>query len=540
MNDQHAGIRINRLFLLGCGAIYCGLTISMIYLGRHHVDEGYYHLIAQLTASGKMPYKDYFYVQTPLYPYIYGTIFRLFGPGFGIARGFSAVLGLFSLFLAGRIARKREGIRGAAVAAGLIVCQPFTVYYLTIIKLYALTGLILVLVVASLEWERGPQWRYGAAAFWLAVATGIRLTVAPAIVLLAVLAFIRTRKIQSGLVVLLVSGVTLTAIMAPFFICAQSTLYYDIVGYHFDKESFSVLRQVFHRMETLSKLSKLYFLPGVLLISAVSIRSINRLRKNTAIERFPGNSADAAWIIASVVAFHFVSQAPYVHRYLAMMVPAMAAILGPEIVRLERFFCLKNWLPVPGWIFGIACVLTICARGVADYAPLKNGGAMLQLKSIAEQIKMITPVEKPILTFNNSLAVESDRRVVHGDEMNVLSYNPEWPESRCRKYAVMNVRMLEREIAQKTFGAVVVTKYSFLGNFPTFYNPGEKGARPRIMAALEQYYVKIRTYPGFGYLEEDADLYIPRFRTNSELYPGEAMIPSNRTTGRKDNTGDTP
>lgn len=531
-----------RVFLMGCGVSYCVLAYVMIFFGELHVDEGYYHLIAHLTSAGKMPYRDYFYVQTPLYPYVYGFVFRILGSGFEAARGFSAVLGLSSLLLAARIARRREGVRGAAAAAGLIVCQPFTIYYLTIVKLYALAALALVLAVLFLDAESKPERRYPAAAFWLAVATGIRLTVAPALGAVVILALIRTRRLKPAVLAALTAALTLAAIIIPFYLAAGDTITYDLVRYHFQKEAFSIARQVLHKLDTCFHLAKLYFLMGCLALASVAFRWLSRKNNPGDIDPVPLSSRDSAWVLSVVALVHFASQAPYVYRYLAMLVPAVAAILGAEIVRLERFMNRSGRKMQPGWVFGMACVMTLAGRGGEDLGDLTGGGAMMYLKSVSAQMEMMTSPEKPILTFNNSIAVEAGREVMRGDEMNVLSYHPDWTEQRCIQYAVLNADMLERQINRERFGAILVTEYSFLGNFPTFYNPGETGARPRIMSAVEMHYIRIGTFPGFGYLGEDAHLYIPRHRPGAGHHGKDSEDDSAGDSGpdstRFDGTGD--
>jgi hypothetical protein len=150
---------------------------------------------------------------------------------------------------------------------------------------------------------------------------------------------------------------------------------------------------------------------------------------------------------------------------------------------------------------------------------------MAQLKGIATEISVVTAPGDEILTFNNSVAVEAGRNVLPGDEMNVLTYDPAWPRERCETFHVLNVDMLEEAIKTSRLRAILLTRYSFIGNFPTFYNPGETGARPRIMAAIEQHYHRINTFPGFGYMGEDADLYLPVTKRESSPEKFESLPP---------------
>ena len=216
---------------------------------------------------------------------------------------------------------------------------------------------------------------------------------------------------------------------------------------------------------------------------------------------------DAAFLMAGIVLFHFTSEVPYIHRYLAMTVPAVAAILGPEAIRLIRLSG-QDRVPDRMMMGGIIFVAILWGFGQVEIR-FPGPNPVGQLKQVASEIAMVTGPDDEILTFNNSVAVEADRRVLPGDEMNVVTYHPAWDQERCRTFRILNLEMLEEALVSERLRAVLITKYSFIGNFPTFYNPGETGARPAIMYTIEKHYRRVRVFPGFGYLGEDAELYLP-------------------------------
>ncbi|MBN1551587.1 hypothetical protein JW979_08965 [bacterium] len=501
-------ISAHKLFLYLSALWFCFALVVMIFLGEQHVDEGYYHLIAHLTSEGKMPYIDYFYVQMPLYPLIYGFLFHLLGSSFLTGRGISACFALCAFLLASRTARNVKGERAAAVTAGLLACQPFTIYYLTIIKLYALTALLLTCFVWIMHSPLKPVYKTSLAVIFLSLASSVRLTVLPGLFILLLIVFWRYRFSHVFITAALTALLLLGMIILPFYVFSPETFTYGAFTYHFDKESFSLARQFAHRLFTLSQLSQIYF--NVILLAAVTIAVNYSFRKTVPQHRISENTQDCLVVILTILFFHFTSQAPYVYRYLTILIPALTVLLGIESVRMEP----KIQPHISGfrlsWIFAASCFLTVLSRGAADLGPLTGGGSAMMLANVSTCISSVTSPGAPILTFNNSVAVEAQREVLSGDEMNVLTYDPEWTESRCEKYRVLNLDMLERAIKESRFGAILLTSNSFLGNFPSFYNPGEIGARPRIMAAISTHYYKLKTFPGFGYMKEDADLYLPR------------------------------
>jgi hypothetical protein len=500
-----------RWYLIVFGMLYSLFALIMVFWGRLHVDEGYYHLIAALTGEGRIPYRDYIYVQTPLYPFIYGLLFNLFGGTFVAARIYSVLFGFSAFLLAVVSSRKIGGVSAAFVTATLILFQPFTVYYLTIVKLYAVTGFILVVLVYVLTSRLSSVWRYSIASGLAAIAISIRLTVLPVLPMVLIIAALRTKGVERVKTVsasVLVGSGVLAMAMIPFQMLAPETFYYSILGYHLDKEGFSLFRQILHRFDTLVRLSRLYSLLGLIGAASLYVRLTHRLKHGSGriLDKWPSGVVDAGWVIGGVVGFHFVSQVPYVHRYLAMTVPAVAVIVSQEAVRLAKLSDNRNVTGGYTWI--MICIIMFVAMGkpsIEFTAP----NPVAQLKTIATEIQYLTGPEDDILSFNNSIAVEAGRNVLPGFEMNVLTYDPDWTREKCEMFNVLNVEMLLEALEKGVPRAVLITGNTFIGNFPTFYNPGEIGARPAVFYTLEKHYHRIRTFPGFGFMGEDAELYLP-------------------------------
>ncbi|MBN1297199.1 glycosyltransferase family 39 protein [bacterium] len=504
--------------MLVLGGFFCVLALAVVVFGAHHVDEGYYHLIARLTAEGRLPYRDYLYVQTPLYPLVYGMLFRVFGSSLLMARGYSAFFSLLTFLMAVRIARTQRGDAAAVITAGLILCQPYTLYYMGIIKLYAMSGLLLTGVIFCLTRSFRPGVRYPLAVAVAALAVATRLTLLPAVPVIVLLAFCRSPRHTRWRIAAFTAGTglaVLAAMIGPFVWFSSDTFWYSVVGYHLDKESYSLIRQILHKADVISRLCRLYGLiiaaMGTVLITHVQDRFADRHRPLDDLRKTSPSigTGDAFWVLASIITFHFTSQEPYIHRYLAMTIPAIAAVLGPEIDRLADRLP-RAAFPVPASVGGMVLILVFVGAGQSKLIWKPN--PVTYLKAVAMEIGAVTGAGDEILTFNNSIAVEADRNVLPGDEMNVLTYDTEWDRNRCGQFHVLNVEMLEDAICTSRLRAILITRYSFIGNFPTFYNPGEIGARPRIMASIEKHYHRINTFPGFGYLGEDAELYLPLMR----------------------------
>ena len=122
------------------------LAACNVVMGPLNQDEGWYLLAGLNTASGMMPYRDYFYSQAPFLPYFYAFASPLWAP-LGVLGGriFTSLLGLLSACLcagfAWRVSSQRRGL--AALCAWLLTaCCPVYSYFTVIPKTYALASLL--------------------------------------------------------------------------------------------------------------------------------------------------------------------------------------------------------------------------------------------------------------------------------------------------------------------------------------------------------------------------------------------------------------
>jgi hypothetical protein len=91
--------------------------------------------------------------------------------------------------------------------------------------------------------------------------------------------------------------------------------------------------------------------------------------------------------------------------------------------------------------------------------------------------------------------------------MNAVTYAPDWNPRRCRQFGILHVDEMLAALESGRVTACLITDDSFIGNFPRFYNPGERGIRSDVMAIIEHRFDLVRTYPGLGYFGRDAYLY---------------------------------
>ena len=172
-------------FLVWTGAIAVSVALCALNLFRGEVnqDEGWYLYAARLISQGKMPYVDFACTQGPVLPFVYVLVQPLVDHwGLVAGRLFTAFFGLLCSFaaawLAARLAppgNRRFAALAAFCLAGINVYQS---YFFTIVKTYALAGLLITMGFVLLSFMHS---RRGTAAVFfsgvlIALAAGTRIS----------------------------------------------------------------------------------------------------------------------------------------------------------------------------------------------------------------------------------------------------------------------------------------------------------------------------------------------------------------------------
>jgi 4-amino-4-deoxy-L-arabinose transferase-like glycosyltransferase len=207
-------------------------------------DEGVYAYASRLAVHGHVPYRDFFYEQAPLLPYVYGPIGALTGESWYALRGLSVAFAVLAGLLLYWFVQGRQG-RGAAFAAVAVYAGSGLVFgYLTLVKTYSLT---VALVFAAFVLASRGSWP--AAGLLLALAVDARLLLL-ALVPVFLVGASRARQAAgfgAGLVMGLVPTLLLLAISPRAFL-------FDNVRYHSLKSSAGLVGDGHQKAQTAATL----------------------------------------------------------------------------------------------------------------------------------------------------------------------------------------------------------------------------------------------------------------------------------------------
>jgi hypothetical protein len=203
-------------------------------------DEGYFVYAAQLAMSGKVPYKDFFFPQMPLTPYLFGVPWLVGAGGWIGARLWVAVLAAAAAMVFWRMAWLMTRSQAAALLLlAVYLTGDFGLQWATVAKsLLPAGGLALAAGWALLEAERGYRTRgmLALSGLFFGLATLSRLTTLPICAVLGLYVLLveppggpsRGRRVA-----LWAAGVApCVAVASIFFAVAPERFIFQNLGYH--------------------------------------------------------------------------------------------------------------------------------------------------------------------------------------------------------------------------------------------------------------------------------------------------------------------
>src|SRR2546426_143069 len=148
-------------------------------------DEGLYTTAARLVWEGKTPYRDFFYQQAPLLPYIYSWIWAAHPRSLLAMRFLSAACGGIAVLLWGvcLLSVKRTSLKVAVATFVAVLLNPYWVSWNVVVKTFAVANLLMsvaaICLYAALHSDRAKWYFIGGLA--LGACTSVRSLYGPLI-----------------------------------------------------------------------------------------------------------------------------------------------------------------------------------------------------------------------------------------------------------------------------------------------------------------------------------------------------------------------
>jgi Dolichyl-phosphate-mannose-protein mannosyltransferase len=141
-------------------------------------DEAFYTTAARLVWEGKTPYKDFFFQQAPLLPYLYSWIWAVHPHSLVAMRMWSAVCGGLEVLLLGLalVSAKRLPDKVALAAFAAVLLNPYSVSWNVVVKTFAAANLLMTIstICLYIAMRSGRLRWFFASAFALGACVSVR------------------------------------------------------------------------------------------------------------------------------------------------------------------------------------------------------------------------------------------------------------------------------------------------------------------------------------------------------------------------------
>ena len=468
-----------------------------VWWGGVNQDEGWYLYAARLVGEGNVPYRDFFFTQGPVLPYVYSMM-----PIHGLLSGRLVTLGfsLFSVLAAIAFARRlvpedRRGTVSIAVFA-LLVCNLYHMYFTSIPKTYALGSLFVML--GFLLMSRG--WNFlSAVSFAFASGTRISLVLILGVVGtgLLVTEFRRLKWLWFG-----IGGLFGLFLVYGFFAIdpQSSNGLFAAQAYHAGRGGFDP----FFALGAVSRLARGYLAAGALMFAALAFARPDASRG----VRAGGGpeSSKLIWFAGSSFAAVFLLQlsAPFPYDdYQVPLMPIVAVLVSAMYANRSGAAGNRMRHLLPVLLSGMCAFASPMLQewmtdGQDRFWSLKKGcSEMAQMRETARKLEAMDPGGDMLLTQDVYLAVEMGRKVPPGLEMGPFSYFPEYAADEAKAVHVLNTEMMEQLLRSAPCRLAAFSGYGFAISSPKGTETPhdiQKGFR----ALLEESYRKTAEVPRFA------------------------------------------
>ena len=491
--------------------IAVSVVVLAVWWGGVNQDEGWYLYAARLVGEGKVPYRDFFFTQGPILPYIYSAL-----PIHGLLSGRLATLAfsLFSVLVSIAFARRLVGKESRGVVSltvfSLLACNLYHMYFTSIPKTYALGTLFVMLGFLLLS--RGLNF-LSAVSFAFASGTRISLVLILGVVGLGLLVsrFRQLHWFWFGL-----GGLFGLFLVYGFFAIDPKSLKGLLAAqaYHAGRGGFDP----FFAVGAVSRLARGYLAMGAVMFAAIALGG----RCGVEVASF-GDRQESVWLrriaglsFAAVFLLQLSAPFPYDDYQVPLMSLLAVLVAVPFANRAVRcgsaMSCFFPVLVSGMCAFSSPLVQEWMTNGQDRFWSLKKDRSELaQMRNVARELEKLDPGGTMLLTQDLYLAVEMDRKVPEGLEMGPFSYFPGLSSAEAEAINVMNAERMEKLLRSAPCKLAAFSGYGFAIGVPKgAENPKE--VQEGFRSVLHETYRKVDSVPAFGQNHTTLDCYVRQGR----------------------------
>lgn len=470
-------------------------------------DEGFYTTAARLVWEAKIPYRDFFFQQAPLLPYLYSWIWAIHPRSLVAMRLLSTAAGGLAVFLwgAGLVSVKRLPAKVALATFLAVALNPYWLCWNVVVKTFAFANLFITVAMiclyAALRSERSHWYFAGGAA--LGLCTSARALYGPLIPAVLVWLFIREWRTSKppysrtlvflagavcGLLPMIVSflgdphaflfnNVQYHGLQAGFRHARGSDVY--LVGYHGIGDTLAVYFYIL--VTNLLLLHPFFTIQAVLAVAGgLSLRKLSKKQDPAYAPQDYFYVKLALLMLVIYTATALIPFPPYLQYFDGPLVPFMLPFVA-EGLRIT-FRAGKHWLVVLAVIAPILCLGEIRAERMTNSSD--PWWRLASYRQVTQAIEASSRPDDVVLSFWPGYVFESGRRYFPGmeDQFVYRIMNMIGPEARTR-YHVVSKEDIMTAISTRAVRVVVLGAW-----MPEYYRNLSPAERQALRSAVDANY----------------------------------------------------
>lgn len=494
----------------------CLLTVLLfvyVFYGELHVDESGYVYAAREIAAGRMAYHDFFFLQTPVFPYVYAIPF-LFSPiSFECARLYMMLFGIASIILTMVITKRLTNVYGVILVGLFYLMTPFQLRFFSIARMYplatfwVLAGILFISPPQSLQ-----KWRYMWAMVFFTLSFATRLTLLPIPFLFLLYVAIRNGLFSKETLITLVTGIVTTGfVFVPFVLPDYSRFFYNIIGFHLDITVGGYFQGAIHKLAGISRLVSAYFVSFaafVLTLSALFFWKNHPLRDEK--EKDTQLFMLFLFSILIVVGGGQFTAKFFQESYQTIVFPVLVlivSILGVPL--LNELFEVNSEKRKILNFFAILLLPTVLLGFAHQGLVVKPGRQSLSTAhEMASYLSENTKPEETIACSDSPLLpLLANRKIMVGFEG--PEFFPFWSNERATHHRVLNQEQMLELITSQKADVFIINTQSFRLVMPDRTDTPQE-LRDTLLRTLENNYVLVKSFPHIFSIGEETRIYRPR------------------------------
>jgi hypothetical protein len=479
---------IGLYILVSCIYIFCGYIC---------MDATFFASSSKLVYNGEVPYRDFFFPQLPMAPYIYGIFQKFVGFNIFTLRGINAFLGLASLILCLIMAYKGAGLYSTLSFGFIYSFNSFNIYNYSIEKMYSPVAFFLVLGVFFLTLKMNPLIKNTLTLSSMVIALGCRLTVLPFYVVMIFYIFLENRKnMKDYLIPILASIVLIIILSMPFVIASKHQLYHDVFGIHVGQESGPFSFGLMNRIMALFQTFRFYFIPLIFIpLIFIPMRIVTEKQNQEPINK--PLFVTFAWIALIITLIGHFTVNWFTPAYQTMTFPIFALMLSIRFGRIIDNFQREDLKKLAVFFLITGSILTMVSYGKESIWYHLGKPGYKYLAEVTDFLAKNTLPGDKVLAFSSIVNVNANRDFAKGTETFPFTFTPSWDKNKCLLFKTVNVEILENYFKSGQIKALVIDEDAFKISFPGFI-PTEHNINDQLWKTILENYYLAQTVPQFG------------------------------------------